>query len=196
MTRWTWQMRRWLEQAGLIGVAALLLALFAGWLALAERWPVQDRLDQATQRVGELQTRLDQRRAARLAAPDDGPAAAAAPAVVAPPRLDDFLNRFATERALSSQLRQLHQIAARHGLVLMQGEFRLTPQDGLALSRYGMTLPVRAPYRALRAFLAQALREMPGLALQDMSVQRSDAADAAGEVDARLAFVLYLRRED
>ena len=197
LNRWTWQARRWLDQAGLVGVAAVLLALFAGWVALGELWPLQDRLDQSTQRLGELQSRLDQRRAARLAAPDD--ATAATPAADAAPRVDDLLKRFASERALSDQLRQLHRIAARHGLVLLQGEFRLMPQDGLALSRYGMTLPVRAPYRALRAFLAQALREMPGLALQDISLQRSEAGDtsvATGDVDARLALVLYLRREN
>jgi hypothetical protein len=119
-------------------------------------------------------------------------AAASAPG---PVDFDTFLQRFQPERSSGAALGQLHRIARRHGIALPQGEFRLLPQEGLPLTRYTMVLPVTAPYATLRAFLAQLLRDMPGLALQDLNLQRSEAA-APGEVVARLGFVLYLRAED
>jgi hypothetical protein len=57
---------------------------------------------------------------------------------------------------------------------------------------YAILLPVTADYASLRAFIVDALRELPGLALEEMSLRREDSKSL--QLDARLRFVLFLRR--
>jgi hypothetical protein len=73
-----------------------------------------------------------------------------------------------------------------------QGEFRLSHEAGDPLLRYAMVLPVKGDYAALRRFLRDALRELPGLALEEVQLRRADTKAAA--IEAQLRLILFVAK--
>jgi hypothetical protein len=59
-----------------------------------------------------------------------------------------------------------------------------------SLARYTIVLPVKTDYAALRRFTRDVLRELPGLAMEEVSLRRSDAKSPL--LDAQLRLVLYV----
>lgn len=88
---------------------------------------------------------------------------------------------------------ELHRSAAAHGVVLSHGEYRLVRDPGARWQRYQVNLPARASYPALRAWLADAMNTVPGVALDELGLRREDAGQA--QVEARLRFTFFLRAE-
>ena len=88
-------------------------------------------------------------------------------------------------------VRQLHAQAQRAGLVLDRGEYRPLPDASAKLVRYQIVLPVRGSYPQVRRFLAGAMRDMPGLALDGIAFQRDRGA--AGQLEVQLRFTAFLR---
>lgn len=93
----------------------------------------------------------------------------------------------------AAALAAVHLAASRHGVTLAQGEYRLARESGAPITRYQITLPARATYPQLRAWLADVLNGLPALALEEIALRRDDAA--TGVVEARLRLTLYVRRE-
>lgn len=87
--------------------------------------------------------------------------------------------------------RRLHEAARGSGLALEQGEYRTLPDASGKLIRYQIVLPVNGSYPQVRRFLDQALRQMPGLALDAVSFQRVEGE--AGLLRAELRFTAFLR---
>ncbi len=85
----------------------------------------------------------------------------------------------------------LHRRAARHGVVLSHGEYRLLPPGSAPWARYQITLPAQGSYRSLRAWLADAMNAEPALALDELSLRRGTVGDATVEMRVRLT--LFLR---
>ncbi len=85
----------------------------------------------------------------------------------------------------------LHRRAARHGVVLSHGEYRLLPPGSAPWARYQITLPAQGSYRSLRAWLADAMNAEPTLALDELSLRRGTVGDATVEMRVRLT--LFLR---
>ena len=75
-----------------------------------------------------------------------------------------------------------------------QLEFRFTSNAGEPVMRYTIELPIKAGYRALRRFTRAAMLELPGLAIEEVSLRRGDPKSPT--LDARLRFVLFLSRAD
>ncbi|MEY8876492.1 MAG: hypothetical protein AB9M60_08290 [Leptothrix sp. (in: b-proteobacteria)] len=190
-TRWrqrcAWQARQIAERAGLPGLLVMLIALalpltWALWIV-----PLTDQMAEQRDERALLQQRVDA--APRRPATE----AASVPADVVA-SLAHFAQRFPTERGLAASLARLQRIATRHGIELPQGEFSLGGDLAEPLGRYSMLLPVKADYLAVRGFCLDVLREMPGVSLQDLNLKREDSASA--QVEARLRFVLFVRRAD
>ena len=57
--------------------------------------------------------------------------------------------------------------------------------------RYQIVLPVKGSYLQVRRFLAQAMRDTPGLALEGISFQRQEGD--APVLEAQLRLTVYLR---
>lgn len=85
----------------------------------------------------------------------------------------------------------IHLAARAHGVSLAQGEYRLAREAGAPLARYQITLPARASYPALRAWLADTLNGVPAAALDEIALRREDAGNA--NVEARVRLTLFLR---
>lgn len=165
-------MRRAAEALGFAGVLGVGIALFCAtfyWSALA---PAQ----------GELA-------AARVTAAE---ASAAHPQLAVHP--DDALTqlyaRFPPLEALPAQVQQLHRLGRRAGLQLLRAEYRLDAH-GPGLASYGVSLPVRGPYVALRRFLGQVLKDMPVASIDRLRFERQKPADA--EVDAQIHLTMFFR---
>lgn len=103
-----------------------------------------------------------------------------------------FERRFSDERAIAPSLARLQAAARRQGVSLDQAEFKFTNDPTEPLARYAITLPVQADYRALRRFTRDALRELPGLALDEVQLRRSDPKSP--RIEAQLRFVLFVTK--
>jgi hypothetical protein len=182
---WRWTAARLVERAGLPGgaAAALLLLSMLAWLALGR--PMADR-----------QRELAGADAALQRAPLAGAHAAVAAAgpLGADRQLAAFEHSLASDKSLSTSYAALWNAAKRHGVQLRQADFKLEDRRDEALLRYAMVVPVTADYVSLRAFLADALRELPGLALEEASLRRGDSTSR--QLEARLRFVLFVRRSE
>ncbi len=179
---WRWRTLRAGERLGWPGLlaGALLLALAAAAPAL---WLP------GAQRLAELEAgnaRLARQAATRTTS-------TRAPVSTAD-QLAGFEGGFAPPQALSQSYAKLWNLAQRHGLQLRQADFKLTDTAQEALARYAIVLPLNAEYAPLRAFVSEALRDDPALALEEMSLRRADARST--RLDARLRFVLFVRRTE
>lgn len=180
LIRWRWWARRLVERAGPVGVAAgaLAVATLVAWAVLAPAIASETR-------ALALDNESLQRRP--LAATRAGSAP-----LTSEQQLVSFESGFPDQQALGASYARLWNVARRHGVALRQAEFKLgdVPQD--EFQRYTMQLPVTADYASLRAFVVDALVELPSLALEEMSLRREDSKSL--QIEARLSFVLFVRR--
>ena len=179
LTRARWELAQGLRGIGLPGWVALAgrlgCALVVGGLIEPLRAEAL-RLDAASEQ-------LTQRATTR-------PASAAEP--TPQQQLIAFERRFADERSIAPTLARLQAIAQQRGFRLEQAEFKLASEPAEPLARYTISLPIKADYRAVRRFSRDALRELPALALDEVSLRRSDPASP--QLDAQLRFVLFLAK--
>jgi type II secretory pathway component PulM len=85
----------------------------------------------------------------------------------------------------------LNRAAKAGAFSLSNGEYRMARQGSGALLRYQITVPMRADYPHVRAWLAQVLNQLPNAALDEISLKREDAASAV--LDAKLRLTLFMR---
>ncbi|MBT3067992.1 hypothetical protein [Rhodoferax sp. U11-2br] len=85
----------------------------------------------------------------------------------------------------------VHRIALANGVKLATGEYRLVRDGGTKVQRYQITLPARASYPQLRAWLAEVMNAVPAMALNDIGFQREEVGSES--VQANVRFSLFLR---
>jgi len=180
MNRLGWELSRLLRGLGLPGWVGL--ALLAGCVGLW--WGGAQPLSEQTLRLDHESVQLRQRLAtAPLAAPEaNGPRE----------QLDQFGKRFSGEPGIAPALRRLHLLARRHGVSIQQAEFKYVNETAEPLARYTIILPVSAEYPALRRFSRALLRDLPGLALEEVNLRRSDPGTS--RLEAQLQLVLFLNK--
>lgn len=176
--RLAWQARRLLRQCGagaIAGVACALLALLAQWHAA--------QLDQ--QRVS-LGAQLNA--AARTAALPEAPVVTSAGGVAA------FFDHLPPHDAIPDQLKELVRVAQQSGIALAKAEYKPEQDANAGFLRYRITLPVKADFTRVQSFLITALQTLPTLTLESVAFKREQIE--AGEVEARIQFVLLVRRQE
>ncbi|MGH8685457.1 MAG: hypothetical protein ACREUM_08935 [Nitrosospira sp.] len=87
-------------------------------------------------------------------------------------------------------IKELVQVAATTNVEISGSEYRMVRDKGWKLARYEMLLPVRGRYSQVRAFIADALRVVPALALVDVAIKREGVESEL--LEASLKFNLYL----
>jgi hypothetical protein len=92
--------------------------------------------------------------------------------------------------AAAAALRRLFDTAAKNGLELAQGEYRLNVVREAGLQRYQLSLPVAGAYPQIRAFVAEALNADPALALAAIKLRRDRIEDTG--LEGLVNFTLYL----
>lgn len=129
----------------------------------------------------------------QLARPLPAPATlvVAAPPPSANQNLADFYAVLGPQRYAEQQVKVLFDLAAKNGLVLNQGEYKLARDAASGVTTYQIILPVKGGYQAIWQFAMQALRDMPFASLDEVAFRRESIGEAA--VEARLRLTLYLK---
>jgi hypothetical protein len=187
LNRWRWTALRSVERAGVPGMAAIVLLLLATAAGLAVALPQAERASELRADNDALVLKMSSKAKAKSMSVDGAPLGTER-------QLLDFEQGFPSDKALTASYARLWGVAKRHGVQLRQAEFKLSEPGQEALSRYAVVLPVTAEYAPLRAFVGDVLREIPSLALEEMSLRRDDAK--AMRLDARLKFVLFVHRSE
>ena len=87
-------------------------------------------------------------------------------------------------------IRELARIAKKQRVEINSSDYRLVQEKGARLARYEMILPVRGRYPQIRAFIADALRAVPAMAITGMVIKRENVNTE--QLDVRLEINLYL----
>lgn len=176
-----WNAARGLREVGLPGWVALVLLVGSAVVAVGGVAPLHAEAD----RLGADSALLEQRLAAQAQSP--------AVRVVTPQQqLAEFVRRFPNEQGMAPALARLQALARQRGVALDQAEFKFVSDAAEPLARYVITLPIKADYRALRRTTRDALRELPGLAMEEVNLRRSDPGSPL--LDAQLRFVLFVTK--
>ncbi len=180
LNRWRWAAQRASERAGPV----MLVAGALGLLTLAA-WIVPARAISAEMQALASDNEALQRRPLPAARATGTPLGSQG-------QLDAFVGGFPDQRALGASYARLWSLARRRGVALRQAEFKLTEASQDEFQRYTIRLPVTADYASLRAFVLDALGELPSLALEEMNLRREDSKSL--QIEAHLNFVLLVRR--
>lgn len=171
-------MRFHLDQHGLPALAGLVL--IAGAVALQMLG-----VNEAYSRAQEL--RLEQAATRqRLARQPD-------PAEVNIQRVARFYAGLPAPDGALDAIETIHKAAKTHGVKLANGEYRLTRESGAPLLRYQVSLPARASYLQLRAWIGDVMNAIPTAALEDISLRRDDVGSEL--LDARVRLTLFLKAD-
>lgn len=160
-----------LGHAGVVGIG---LAVFAAALYASSVAPTRDELKQL------------QAHAARVARVGGDSAAGTYAATTSVKQLDRFQQRLPAFSDAPALVLKLHAIAASNGVVLDTGEYQLFRDRNSNISRYQITLPLKASYPQVRLFLAQLLDEIPAMSLDEISIRRESINARGAETRVRL----------
>lgn len=89
-------------------------------------------------------------------------------------------------------IRELVQLAKKHGVDLSSSEYRLMNENDARLARYEMILPVKGRYPQIRAFMAEALDKVPAMAISAVALKRENIT--SDKLEVRLEINLYLNK--
>jgi hypothetical protein len=129
-------------------------------------------------------------RAERLA--DDVRKGKAAAPQTAASRRDQFYASLPPQEQVTQYVDRIYASATAEGLVLMHGEYAGADLPTAGLARYRIVLPVKGTYGQVRRFITAATTAIPGLALDDLNLQRQHVGDP--QVEARVHLSLFLVR--
>lgn len=175
LLRARWQMVR----LGTAGKAGIGLFTFAAVFFLAAVLPRQEESQALMDRAKTMQVRL---RAEPVSAPSgkmEGDQA-----------LQFFYAFFPRIDSSPLWIKELVQVAEQHEVQISGSEYRMVRERDWKLARYEIVLPVQGRYPQLRAFIADALRAVPAMALVDVAIKRENVGSEV--LEARLRFYLYL----
>lgn len=146
--------RYYLNRLGRPGLAGLLL-LAASPLVW---WTIVHPRQQQLRELTAENQRIERRIAARHSPDESRPADART------------LPNLAPEAA--GALSRLYEAADRSGLILAQGQYKMTEIKDARFGRYQLTLPVMGSYGEIRSFMTHALNADPALALNGFKLSR------------------------
>lgn len=90
-------------------------------------------------------------------------------------------------------IERIYGAAAAEKLSLAQGEYAEADVPTTRMARYRIVLPLHGNYGQIRRFIAAAGAAVPGLTLEDLSMQRQNVGDT--ELEARVQLSLYLVKQ-
>ena len=96
--------------------------------------------------------------------------------------------------SIPEQLKTLLEVAQKNGVTLAKADYKPQEDGNAAFLRYQITLPVKAEYAQLQAFIVDALQELPTLTLDSVLFKREQIE--AGEIDARIQFILLVKKPE
>jgi hypothetical protein len=96
--------------------------------------------------------------------------------------------------SIPEQLKALLEVAQKSGVTLAKADYKPQEDGNTAFLRYQITLPVKAEYAQLQTFIVDALQALPTLTLDYVLFKREQIE--AGEIDARIQFILLVKKAE
>lgn len=171
------RLTRIVDAAGPAGIAgiALLVAAATAWVSTIT--PARHERDQ-------LERAADQSARQLRSAVDPGRTGSARE------QLGAFHAFFPAAHSTPEWLAKIHEAAAKRGVQLAAGEYRVSRSPGTRLVRYQITLPVQGTYPQIRGFVAGVLESVPAAAVDEVSLKRE--AVTSPRLEARVRITLFL----
>lgn len=166
-----WFVRNAMRQLGWVGIVGIGLMGFVLMYHFSVVRP-------ASERLAELQ--------AQAASLDKLTHAANGKTVGVSEQLSAFHAFFPKAKQSPELLAKIYSAAARQGVELGQGEYRMARDQSGRLLRYEVNLPVRAEYLQIRKFVNQVLGDVPSASLDNISFQRKRIFDPVLESQIRI----------
>jgi hypothetical protein len=107
-------------------------------------------------------------------------------------RRDRFYAALPAHTDITQQIERIYAAAEAEKLSLVQGEYTGADMPSTGLVRYKIMLPLKGSYAQVRRFVGTAIANVPGLALDNLTLQRQNVAEA--QVEARVQLSLFLAR--
>ncbi|MCC7597260.1 type 4a pilus biogenesis protein PilO [Janthinobacterium sp. FW305-129] len=96
--------------------------------------------------------------------------------------------------SIPEQLKTLLEVAQQSSVTLAKADYKPQEDGNTAFLRYQITLPVKAEYAQLQTFIVDALQTLPTLTLDSVLFKREQIE--AGEIDARIQFILLVKKPE
>ena len=177
--RLLWYVRRGVVSLGWQGVMGLLLLAFAAGLYVNGIVPARVEAAQLSSERDSLAERV------RVRGPQSSH-----PTVQG--QLSEFYRFFPPIESVPDTLGRIQAAAQRHGLILDKGEYRMEGEQGFAVRRYQVTLPVAGTYAQVRSFVNNVLDEIPYSAVDELILNRKNIAHQNLEVRVRFSVFLIV----
>ncbi len=175
LLRARWEML-WLGTAGKIGIG---LFVFSAVFFLAAVSPRYEESNELMDKAKAMQVRLR-----------SAPVLASRGKMEGDQALQIFYAFFPRIDSSPFWINELVKVAEQSEVQISGSEYRMVREKEWKLARYEIVLPVRGRYPQLRAFIADALRAVPAMALVDVAIKRENVESEL--LEARLRFNLYL----
>lgn len=108
-------------------------------------------------------------------------------------QLTAFFKVFPRGSTIPDWLELLNETAQKHEIELDMGDYVMGKSASGRLEQFRISLPVQATYPQIRAFIRDALANMPALALESVAFKREQVDEDF--IDARIVFRLYLEQD-
>jgi Tfp pilus assembly protein PilO len=167
-----------LGKPGLAGALLLLASLAYTLTGVA---PARRDLVAAQEQAARVEAVLAGVRSGRDAAPQS-----------AEKRRDAFYSALPAQAEVTEWIERIYSAAEAEKLSLARGEYAQADVADTRLARYRIVLPLRGTYGQIRRFIAAAQADVPGLGLDEISVQRQSVGE--GEIEANVQLSLYLAK--
>ncbi len=163
------------------GLAGALLLVAGLAFTLAGVLPARRELLAAQEQAARVEAVLAGVRSGRDAAPQS-----------AEKRRDAFYSALPAQAEVTQWIERIYEAAAAEKLSLARGEYAQADVADTRLTRYRIVLPLRGSYGQIRRFIAASQAAVPGLGLDDISIQRQSVGE--GEIEANVHLSLYLAK--
>src|SRR6185369_2796718 len=160
-----------LRSLGKPGLAGALLLVASLAYTLAGVLPARRELLAAKEQAARVEAVLASVRSGRASAPQSEEK-----------RRDAFYASLPAQAEVTQWIERIYGAAAAEQLSLARGEYAQADVADTRLARYRIVLPLRATYGQIRRFIAASQAAVPGLALDDISIQRQSVGE--GEIEA------------
>jgi hypothetical protein len=104
-------------------------------------------------------------------------------------KMATFYNYLKTGQRTTDFLDRLYSIGETAGVELRSADYRVQ-KTGTRIERYEIKVPVSGNYAQIRAFLGNALAEIPVLSLDEVKFKKERAGDQSVQADLRLTLHL------
>jgi len=157
----------------------------AGVLMLMLIWPLAHfGADQARADAATLRATLQAQRLQQARQPD--------PKAAQRTSMAELQARLPAAEGALEAVQVIHSAAARHGVKLAAGEYRLLREGSSpTMQRYQITLPASGAYLDVRAWMAAVMNALPTIAIEELSLVRQDVG--APGLETRVRWTLYLK---